>query len=62
MRRTLVPLLVLGLIAIPKSGNPSRIAETIDIFDFELTAEELATISALDQGEADVTDSDVFGH
>ena len=52
----------LGLVAIPKSGNPGRIAENIDIFDFELAADEVTAISALDQGEDDVADSDSFGH
>jgi 2,5-diketo-D-gluconate reductase A len=54
--------LQLGLVAIPKSANPGRLAENIDVFDFELSEEELATISGLDRGEADVADSDVFGH
>jgi 2,5-diketo-D-gluconate reductase A len=52
----------LGLITIPKSANPGRIAENIALFDFELTADELAAISALDRGEADIADSDQFGH
>ena len=52
----------LGLVAIPKSGNPGRIAENIDIFDFELTADEIDRISALDRGDAEITDSDVVGH
>jgi 2,5-diketo-D-gluconate reductase A len=52
----------LGLVAIPRSGNPGRIAENIDIFDFELTAEQLDRISALDRGDAEITDSDQFGH
>ena len=52
----------LGLIAIPRSGNPGRIAENIDIFDFELTEQEMTTISGLDRGESVVSDSDVFGH
>jgi 2,5-diketo-D-gluconate reductase A len=51
-----------GLVAIPKSADPGRIAENIDIFDFELTADEMAAISALDRGEAGLTDSDLFGH
>jgi 2,5-diketo-D-gluconate reductase A len=51
-----------GLVAIPKSGDPGRIALNIDIFDFELTADEMAAITGLDRGEADLTDSDVFGH
>jgi 2,5-diketo-D-gluconate reductase A len=54
--------LQLGLVAIPKSADPGRIAENIDVFDFELTQEQMASISGLDRGEAEVTDSDVFGH
>ncbi len=54
--------LQLGLVAIPKSADPGRIAENIDIFDFELTQEQVAAISALDRGDGTLTDSDVFGH
>ena len=52
----------LGLVAIPRSSNPGRIAENIDIFDFGLTEQEMSKISALDRGESVVIDSDVFGH
>jgi 2,5-diketo-D-gluconate reductase A len=54
--------LQLGLVAIPRSGNPGRIAENIDIFDFELSSEEMSRINALDRGDAEITDSDQFGH
>jgi 2,5-diketo-D-gluconate reductase A len=52
----------LGLVAIPRSSNPGRIAENINIFDLDLTEQEMSKISALDRGESVVTDSDEFGH
>lgn len=36
-----------GVAAVPKSGNPARIAENIGIFDFSLSEPEMARISAL---------------
>lgn len=52
----------LGLVAIPKSGNIDRMRANIDIFDFELTPDDVAAISSLDKGEAAANDSDAFGH
>jgi 2,5-diketo-D-gluconate reductase A len=52
----------LGLVAIPKSANPDRMAENIAVFDFELSSEEMTTITGLNRGDAELADSDEFGH
>ena len=52
----------LGLVAIPRSSNPARLAQNLDIFDFTLTADEVAAISALDTGAEKRVDSDTMGH
>ena len=38
-----------GVIPIPKSGNSARLRENINIFDFELTPEDMQGIDALNQ-------------
>ena len=50
----------LGNVVFPKSMTPSRIEENIDIFDFELSAEEVERIEALDRGMRTGPDPDTF--
>ncbi len=52
----------LGLVPIPKSANKQRIAENLAVFDFALSAADVAAISALDTGTEKRVDSDVDGH
>ncbi|GAS95161.1 2,5-diketo-D-gluconic acid reductase A [Mycolicibacterium canariasense] len=42
--------LQLGNVVIPRSSSPERIAQNIDVFDFELTATHMDTLGALDDG------------
>lgn len=44
-----------GVIAIPRSSKPERIAENFDLFDFELTDEEMGRISALRSRDGRIT-------
>ena len=47
-----------GIVALAKSVHPERMAENIDIFDFELTASDMATIQSLDKKESAFFDHD----
>ena len=49
-----------GDIVFPKSVTPARIKENIDIFDFELSGEDVEAISALDKNERSGPDPDAF--
>jgi 2,5-diketo-D-gluconate reductase A len=40
-----------GIIVFPKSNSRERMAENFDVFGFELTADELAAIDAIDRGQ-----------
>ena len=40
-----------GVVVIPGSSNPAHIKENTELYDFELTAEEMAQINALDRNE-----------
>lgn len=52
------------IVTIPKSMTPSRIEENFNIFDFELDADDIATIDALDEDYHYGTNPEVFnfGH
>jgi 2,5-diketo-D-gluconate reductase A len=52
----------MSVVPMPKSGRKQRIEENVHIFDFELTAAEVAEITSLDHGEGTVHDSDRTGH
>lgn len=58
---TLRWLLQLGVIAIPKSVNQNRIVANVDLYDFELSEDDMTTISTLEKGERVGPHPDTFG-
>jgi 2,5-diketo-D-gluconate reductase A len=52
--------LQLGNVVIPKSVTPARIEENLDVFDFELSGEEMERIRELDAGKRIGPDPDTF--
>jgi 2,5-diketo-D-gluconate reductase A len=53
--------LELGNVVIPKSVRPERMAANLDLFRFELAADDVAALSALDRGQRVGPDPDAFG-
>jgi 2,5-diketo-D-gluconate reductase A len=51
-----------GLVVIPKSSDPQRMRENLDLFTFDLSADDLASLAALDEGPDAGVDSDRTGH
>ncbi|EKK7703179.1 2,5-didehydrogluconate reductase DkgA [Cronobacter sakazakii] len=50
-----------GLVVIPKSVTPTRIAENFNVWDFRLDKDELSEIAKLDQGKRLGPDPEQFG-
>jgi 2,5-diketo-D-gluconate reductase A len=51
-----------GLVVIPKSTDPVRLAQNLDLFSFDLSADDMAALATLDQGPDAGIDSEVEGH
>ena len=45
-----------GVAVIPKSVHRERLAENLDVWDFELDGEDMARIAALDRGQPSMLD------
>lgn len=49
-------LLQRGIVVIPKSVHKNRMVENINVFDFELTSDEMNALNSLDKGESQFFD------
>lgn len=51
-----------GYVTVPKSANPQRQLENLDVFRFALTQEQMSLLDELHRNDAEIVNSDVFGH
>ena len=51
-----------GIIATPKSANPLRLAQNLDIFGFTLSPAEMTALDTLDRPDPAMLNADSFGH
>ena len=40
-----------SFVSLPKSAKPERVVSNVDIYDFELSAEDMATLDEMDRGK-----------
>jgi len=52
--------LQIGNVVIPKSSDPGRIRENFEVFDFELSEDDMAALERLDTGERTGPDPETF--
>ena len=51
-----------GLVAIPKSSSRERLEANLAVFDFDLSADEIRSLNALDGKGPSAADPNTFGH
>ena len=51
-----------GFVPVPKSSDPLRQAQNLDIFGFSLSDADMASLDALDRPDPGMFDADSFGH
>ena len=51
-----------GYVPAPKSSDPIRQAQNLNVFDFELSADEMTALNTLNRPDPKMMDADVFGH
>jgi diketogulonate reductase-like aldo/keto reductase len=50
-------LIQLGCVVLPRSSSEERMRSNMDVFDFEINADDMALISALNRGKSDTNGS-----
>jgi len=50
------------VIPLPRSLNPQRMAQNLDVFNLSLSEEEMKLLGGLERADPDMLDADQFGH